>query len=161
MISLLMLAVLAMAPGDKDAKAAADTGPDLGGKWLIVYAEEKGRRIQSWEQMPATFKDGALVYEKDGKEQTINLKFGAHQTVKASGGKAEAGASGESDGVYIAAQDYLCLSLNGGTFTAGEKATGKDLKPIKPALGTDEPGNRPSGSDFNLILRKQRSGAEK
>jgi hypothetical protein len=161
MTSLLMLAALAMAPGDKDAKAAAETGPDLSGKWLIVYAEEKGRRIQSWEQMPATFKDGALVYEKDGKEQKIDLKFGPHQAVKATGGKAEGGTSGESDGVYIAAQDYLCVSLTGGTFTAGEKSSGKDLQPIKPKLGTDEPVNRPVGSDFILILRKQRSGTEK
>jgi hypothetical protein len=154
-----MVAVLAMAPGDQAAKAA--DGPDLGGKWLIVYAEEKGRRIQNWEQKQATFKDGALTYEKDGKELTINLKFGPHQTVKATGGKAEGGTSGESDGVYIAGQDYFCISLSGGTFTGGEKGSGKEPEARQAAAKADETNKGSSSGDFILILRKQRSGAEK
>lgn len=159
MSSLLMLAVLAMAPGDQAAKAAE--GPDLGGKWLIVYAEEKGRRIQNWEQKQATYKDGALTYEKDGKELTINLKFGPHQTVKATGGKAEGDTSGESDGVYIAGQDYFCISLSGGTFTGGEKGSGKEPAPKDATAKADETNKGTSSGDFILILRKQRSGTEK
>jgi hypothetical protein len=161
MTSLLMVAALAMAPGAPASKAAE--GPDLDGKWLIVYAEEKGRRSQNWEQKVGTFKDGALTYEKDGKELTINFKFGPHQTVKATGGKAEGGTSGESDGVYIAGQDYFCVSLSGGTFTGGEKGTSKDKdsEPKQPTAKADDTNKGNSSGDFILILRRQRSGTEK
>jgi hypothetical protein len=147
MSTLLLTAVLAAAPGQAPAAKAADAAPDLGGKWQIVYAEEKGRRIQSWERQAAAFKDGALTYERDGKEHTIHLKFGAHQTVKATGGKAEGGPSGESDGVYIASQDYVAISLSGGTFTGGDKGAKEGAE--------DKKGH--SSGDFILILRKQRA----
>ncbi len=135
MSPLFVAAVLAAVPA-ADQPASA---PDLNGGWLIVYAEEKGRRIQKWEQLKATVKDGALTYERDGKDFTISLKFGPGQTLKATtGGKDEAAA----EGVYIAGQDYLCVSLTGGAFAAA-----KDDKD-KPA--------KAGGPDFILILRKQR-----
>jgi hypothetical protein len=131
--TLLVAAVLSLGPGEEPVEKPAEAAPDVSGSWLIVYAEEKGRRIQKWEQVKATIKDGALTYDRDGKDYTINLKFGPGQTLKASVGKEDATASG----VYIAAQDYVCLSLSGGAFAAGEK---------KGA----------SSGDFILILRKQR-----
>lgn len=124
LVALLALAVVPVVRADD--KAGMD------GKWLIVYAEEGGKRNTSWESKVATLSDGTLSYELDGKKHEIKLKTGADQTLEATytegdkkGGK----------GVYIAARDYLCLSLN------GEKK---------------DDANKSSGS-FILILRRQRS----
>ncbi len=133
-MSALLMAALLAAPGADQPGAM----PNVEGKWLIVYAEEGGRRMNSWEQRVANLKDNTLTYERDGKEQQIHLKFGPHQTLKASTAKEDASAGG--DGVYIAGQDYLCLSLTSGNFTGGEKAQGAGS----------------SSGSFILILRRQR-----
>ena len=132
MTPLLLTVALAAAGGKPD-------GPDVEGKWLIVYAEEGGRRNTTWEQQVATLKGDTLSYSKEGEERSLRLKFGADQKLTASlsvGGKAAA--EGKSlDGVFIAGQDYLCLSLN------------------SPGKGGDAKagGAKPS---FILILRRQR-----
>jgi hypothetical protein len=139
-----MATVLALTPAEQPPARADAPGPDINGGWLIVYAEEKGRRIQKWEQSKVTAKDGALTYERDGKDFTITLKFGPHQTVKATtGGKDEA-----ANGVCIVGQDYLCLSLSGGAF--------KGVKEDKDKPKIEDPKGSHSSSDFILILRRQR-----
>jgi hypothetical protein len=143
MSALLMAAMLATVgaepPGEKKADVAM---PQVEGKWLIVYAEEGGRRMNSWEQRVATIKDDTLSYERDGKEQTIHLKFGPHQTLKAAARSGEDKADASGEGVYIAGQDYLSLSLETGNFGSGEKG--------------GEKGHGTSSGSFILILRKQR-----
>lgn len=42
--------------------AQDDAGPKLDGKWLVVYAEEGGRRNNAWEQRLATIEKDALTY---------------------------------------------------------------------------------------------------
>jgi hypothetical protein len=125
-MSALLLAV---------ALAAADDKPDLDGKWLIVYAEESGKRNTTWEQAVATVKGDMLSYEKTGEKRALKLTFGPDQTVKATvpPGARDVVAK-PLTGVAIVGQDYLCLSLN---------ADGK-----KPEKGS-------SGS-LILILRRQR-----
>ena len=140
MHSLLMTAVLVMVPGQQPGKDAFDASK-LDGKWLIVYAEEGGRRINNWEQRPATLKDGALTYERDGKDFTLTLKFGPTQTVKVTAPKKDDASEVNSDGVFIAGQDYLSVSLNSGTVTGA-----KDAKDKAPG----------SSGSFILILRRQR-----
>jgi hypothetical protein len=140
MSTLLMAAVLAAVGADK----ADATAPHVEGKWLIVYAEENSKRINSWEQHVATIKDNTLTYERDGKDVAIQLKFGPNQTLKASVAKDE---KSGGEGVYIAGQDYLSLSLTSGSLS-GEKEGGE-----KPAATTGE--GKSSGS-FILILRRQR-----
>lgn len=142
MSALLVAAVLSMAPAEEPAKQA-----DVSGSWLIVYAEEQGRRVQKWEQTKATLKDGAFTYERDGKDFTFNLKFGPQQTVKAS----VAGKDKAAEGVCIVGQDYLCLSLSGGPFAAGDAKTDKPKADEKPGK---------SSGDFILILRKQREAKQ-
>ena len=133
MFSLLL--TLTFAVGG-DEKAAA---PNVEGKWLIVYAEEGGRRNTTWEQRVATVKGDTLSYSKDGDDRSLRLTYGPLQTVKAtmSAGGKEAGDTGSMSGVFIAGQDYLCLSLNAGG-AKGEKAATK------------------SSGAFILILRRQR-----
>jgi uncharacterized protein (TIGR03067 family) len=118
------------------AASYAEDKPNLDGKWMVVYAEEGGRRNNAWEQRLATMKDDTLTYEDAGKKRTVQLKFGPHQTVEATR-TGEGGNEKPLHGVYVAAQDYLVISL--------EAAEGK-----KPP-----PGQRHSSGDFILILRKQ------
>jgi hypothetical protein len=121
MHSLLLTAVFVMVPGDQTGKDAFDASK-LDGKWLIVYAEEGGRRINNWEQRPATLKDGALTYERDGKDYTLTLKFGPNQTLKVTAPKKDDASEVNSEGVFIAGQDDLCLSLTSGTVTGAKDA---------------------------------------
>ena len=124
MIPLLMATAVLFGADDK--KEAA---PKVDGKWRIVYAEEGGRRNNSWEQKVATVNRDTLSYESDGKKRSLKLTFGPHQTVKAKGDR-------EFTGVYIHGQDYLCISLNN-------------------AKDASEGRGQSSGS-FILILRKMR-----
>jgi hypothetical protein len=111
----------------------ADAGPKLDGKWLVVYAEEGGRRNNAWEQQLATIKGPTLTYDDSGTQRTLQLKFGERQTVEAT----REGQEKPVRGVYVAGQDYLTLSLEA---PEGKKSNAKE---------------RGSSGDFILILRKQ------
>jgi hypothetical protein len=154
MSTLLMAAVLAAVAADQPGeRAAAGAMPNVQGKWLIVYAEEGGRRMNSWEQRVATIKDDTMTYERDGKEQAMHLTFGPHQTLKASAGKSAENTAGTGQGVYIAAQDYLCLSLASGNFTGGERGGAGAAGAAGAGQGQ---GHGTSSGKFILILRRQR-----
>jgi hypothetical protein len=153
MSPLLLIAVLALG-ADAGGEEAAPA-PKLDGKWLIVYAEEGGRRKNAWEQKQGTFQGNTLTYSEEGKEHTIKLMFGPHQTVKATMLDGEAG-TGDHSGVYIAAQDYFCLSLGGGSGKAA-KAPGGAGEAKEGAAA--EKGKGQSSGSFILILRRQRAGA--
>jgi hypothetical protein len=138
--TLLLVSLLAL---------GAEESPAIQGKWMIVYAEEGGRRNNSWEQRQATVTDDTLKYEAEGKEHSISLKFGPHQTVEATG------AGGRSHrGVYIAGRDYLCISMESGRFGASTRGEGQE-KGARTSAG----GREKSSGSFILILRRQRSGA--
>jgi hypothetical protein len=129
MTALVMAVALAASAPEKDAP------PNIDGKWLIVYAEEGGKRNTTWEQRVATAEKNTLSYSKDGDDRSVKLEFGAKQTLKASlkaGGKD----LGSLSGVFISGQDYLCLSLN-------------------PDMAKEGASSTSSGA-FILILRKQR-----
>ena len=155
MYSLYLMAALAV-HAEAPAEVAA---PKLEGKWLIVYAEEGGRRNNAWEQQQAKFKDGTLSYATEGKEQAIKVTFGPKNTVKAmvSGttkakkedvSKEEEGGSSSYTGVYIAGQDYFCLSLD-------KKGDAKKQVSARPTAEAEKTEGA-KGSSFILILRRQR-----
>ena len=160
MYSLYLMAALVV-PAEAPAEVAA---PKLEGKWLIVYAEEGGRRNNAWEQQQAKFKDGTLTYAQEGKEQAIKVTFGPHNTLKAmvSGStkgkkedvsKEEGGESRSYTGVYIAGQDYFCLSLD--KKGAAKKEAGKEEVSARGTAEADK-AEGAKGSSFILILRRQR-----
>ena len=122
MIQLLMATAVLVGANER-----AEDAPKVEGKWRIVYAEEGGRRNNTWEQQMANVEGNKISYESEGKKLSIKLTFGPHQTVKAEGEK-------EYSGVYIHGQDFLCLSLN-------------DAKDPDKARGE-------SSASFILILRK-------
>jgi hypothetical protein len=161
MYSLFLMAAFVV-PAEAPADVAA---PKLEGKWLIVYAEEGGRRNNAWEQQQAKFKDGTLVYAQEGKEQAIKVTFGPHNTLKAmvSGStkgkkedvsKEEAGGESRAyTGVYIAGQDYFCLSLDK-KGDAKKEARKEEVSARRTAEADKAEGVK--GSSFILILRRQR-----
>jgi hypothetical protein len=134
---LLVAAVVALGAGPGIGGGAG--GPE--GKWLIVYAEQGGRRNNAWEQRVAVIKGDVLSYEAEEKERSMQLSFGPNQTLTAKVSEEGKGAKTHK-GVYIAGQDYLCISL----VTGDGKAKG---------AGAGE-GSRSSG-DFIVILRRQRA----
>lgn len=130
--------------------------PALDGKWLIVYAEEGGRRNNAWEQRVATIKGDTLSYEAEEKRRSMQLTFGPNQTLSAK--VAGEGKAKIHKGVYIAAQDYLCISLvTGGKAKdagAGAAAAGAGQA---PAAAAQKGGAHHSSGDFIVILRRQRA----
>jgi hypothetical protein len=128
--------------------AVADAAPKLDGKWLIVYAEEGGRRNNSWETQVATVSGETLSYEAGGKKYSLQMKFGPNQTLKATVSGSEGKDKAAQSGVYIAGQDYLCISLNPEGAEKGKEAAATATK------GADDKGT--SSGSFILIFRKQR-----
>ena len=155
MLSLVVAAAFAV-----PAEAKAET-PKLDGKWLIVYAEEGGRRNNAWEQQQATFKGNTLTYSREGNTQALELTFGPHQTVKAkmTGSAKEKKEEGETkahSGVCIAGQDYFCLSLEGEG--GAKKGVREKAKESLRAAAADIA--KPTGGTFILILRRQRAAKD-
>jgi hypothetical protein len=134
---LLVAAVVAVSAGP--GMAGGDGGAE--GKWLIVYAEQGGRRNNAWEQRVAVVKGDVLSYEAEEKERSLKLSFGPNQTLTAKVSE-DGKAAKTHKGVYIVGQDYLCISLVTGDGKG--KAAGAGEAP------------RSSG-DFIVILRRQRS----
>lgn len=129
MSTLLLTAVLALGAGEEKAKGGAAAAAE--GKWLIVYADEGGRRNNAWENRPALLSKGVLSYKtEDDKKRSMKLHFGQHQKLEVTVGSGEKAKA--KSGVYILGQDYLCISLSRG----GDAHT--------------------SSGDFILILRRQR-----
>ncbi len=142
MNTLLVTAVLALGAADEPAKKDA---PALDGKWVIVYAEEGGRRNNSWEQRQATIKGDTLSYEAEGEERAYRLTFGPNQALTVTGTDKD---KKSLKGVCIVAQDYICISL----ITGGKGTGGKEPGAEKDA----GPPKHKSSGDFILILRRQR-----
>jgi len=141
----LLLAVVLAAGAEGQA-----VPPQVEGRWLITYVEEDGRRETSWEQRVATVKGNTLSFSKESEVRRLQLTFGPRQTLKASISTTAKESSQERKessergarsmtGVCIAAQDYLCISLE------GANVSGKEAKDRK----------RSSGS-YILIMRRQR-----
>jgi hypothetical protein len=163
-VSTLLLATLLLTGGEPQSDAAPATAPNVAGKWLIVYAEQHGRRSNAWEQQQATIEGNTLSYEAEGKQHSLKLHFGQHQTIRVTGsqggeGGGDRGSSHERHGVYIAGQDYLCISLEGGRGGAGRAARGgaeeQEPRQQEGQEGADKGHGHSSGA-FILILRRQR-----
>jgi len=146
---------------DPATPAAQAHTPHVEGKYLIVYSEEGGHRNTAWEQKVATVHDNTLSYEREGRKHSLQLHFGPHQTLRASlsGAGASEGAEKESaahgreyHGVYIASQQYLCLSLNR---EHGHREGGGEGRNRSGASASGA-GHGTSSGSFILILRRQR-----
>jgi hypothetical protein len=158
MSTLVLAVLLAASASDQPGAGGAQATPRVEGKWLIQYAEEGGRRNNAWEQRQATIRGNTLSFEQDGREQTIQLTFGPNQTLRATAGRGQGGdgqgagqsfgtLTGTHSGVFIAAQEFLCISLN--------KTTGRGTEGTQGQASADK-GQGDSSGAFILILRRQR-----
>src|SRR5262249_30658932 len=134
--ALLMVSMLALAADE----SAASSSAAIQGRWQIVYAEEGGRRDNSWEQRQATISGDTLKYEADGREHSIELKLGQQQALEASesGGKSHRG-------VYIVGRDYLCISLESGRFGSANRGEAQER-------GTAKAGGRERSSGSFILI---------
>ncbi len=159
MTTLLVTAALALGYGEG---VKGGGGGRADGKYLIVYAEEGGRRNNAWEQRQATLSKGVLRYEAEGgKKRSLKLKFGPGQTLEATfSGGGGAGTGITRRGVYVLSQDYLVISLGKGRGKKGAAAPGggRELATREAAQETFVGAGTDHGSsgDFILILRRQR-----
>jgi hypothetical protein len=155
---LWVAVVLAIAAGE--ARAQAGKG-GIEGKWLILYAEEGGRRENSWENRQATVAGNVLSYEGEGgKKLSLTLKVGKGQTVEATSSD-----GGTLKGVYILGQDYLCLSVSKGGKMKKAATGGAPVEPVPVTAGAPAPqagegAGHGSSGDFILILRRVRGQAK-
>ena len=137
MRTLLATAWIALGIGAFPAAGGEGDKPSLDGKWLIVYAEEGGRRNNAWEQRLATIKADNLSYQAEEKTRSMQLTFGPNQTLTAK--VTSDGKDKTFKGVCIVGQDYVCISLAAGGKSKDAEAQAK---------------HRSSG-DFIVILRRQ------
>jgi len=144
-----MTALVVLTASAGRTRAGEADKPALDGKWLIVYAEEGGRRNNAWEQRVATVKGNTLSYEAEEKQRSMQLTLGPNQTVSA---KVEGKAH---KGVYIAGQDYLCISLVTGAKKKGAETGATAVEPTVAAAAAQKGGGHHSSGDFILILRRQ------
>lgn len=148
---LLATAFIALGIGAFPAVGGEGDGPALDGKWLVVYAEEGGRRNNAWEQRVATIKGDQLSYQAEEKTRSLQLTFGPNQTLTAK--ISSDGKDKTLKGVCIVGQDYLCISLvTGGKAKDTGKGASTDTERTAAAQG--EKKHRSSG-DFIVILRRQ------
>ena len=147
---LLASALVLLSAGAMRLAGGEDGNAMVDGKWLIVYAEEGGRRNNAWEQRVATIKGATLSYEAEDKQRSMHLTFGPHQTLSAK--VTDDGKAKTHKGVYIASQDYLCLSL----VTGKAKGAGAAAPESTTAVAAQKDGAHHSSGDFILILRRQR-----
>jgi hypothetical protein len=152
-MGIVLLTAALLGGVDYPKSQAADL--NLDGKWTIVYAEKHGQRNNSWEQQLATFQGNSLSFDEAGKQQTLQLDFGRDQTLKATlgnnaqAGKNEATAAKQHEGVYIASQDYLCISLKSAKHDGAAAAEEQEAK-------KDDKSSGHSSGSFILVLRRQR-----
>lgn len=164
-------------PRKDDGKMAMQK---IDGDWTVTYAEMDGKKLEGKGFTQVTIKNNVVTCKHDGKEKSWHLHFGPHHMVRCTeqtDGKTTADAIQEKrdpadkghhthHGIYIASQEYFCLSMHKGRdhrhFTATERRDGEQRKDEK---GKDQPGTAahfggehgPHGAHFVLILHRSSS----
>jgi len=141
----------------------------LDGAWTVTYAELDGKKIEGKGFTQVTIKNNVVTCRHDGKEKTWRLEFGPHHMVRCTeqiDGKVsldnEKRDSGEKSqhthyGVYVASQEYFCLSMHKGhdrrSFGSTERREGQ----AQPGSGLRFGDQAPHAGHFVLILQRASS----
>jgi len=145
---------------------------NLDGQWTVVYAEMEGKREEPKGFTQVTIQGNTVTCRHEGKERSWKLEFGPHNlircteqtqgTASATPAQAPAGGSYTHHGVYIAAQDYFCLSLNKGadmrhlTFTGTQQGT---AQPGQAGATPPTTGNQQQGAQQQRTSQPGQPGA--
>lgn len=184
-MSLLLVSIALMVPALGQDTGRATQGKDgtmpmvkLDGNWTVTYAEMDGKKIDTKSYTQVTIRGNTVTCKCDGKEHSWRLEFGPHNLIRCAeqidgkttttDSKLEPGSKGHHThhGVYIASQEFFCLSMNKGhdhrNFTSGAEQGGRQGEEQRQAQPQPGAGPRfgsnhqPHGAHFVLIL--QRSG---
>jgi len=150
------------------------------GQWEVVYIEMDGKKVENKNFANVTIQGNKLTCRHEGKEKTWTLEFGPHHRVRAEETTAGASTTGStsnnstandrtsgthdrfSHGVYIAAKDYLCFSMNHGRDTTGgtgREAGATNNNANNPTTSTESSRDHGAyGSHFVLILHRGGTG---
>jgi hypothetical protein len=143
---------------------------NLDGQWTVQYAEMDGKVIENKSVANVTIKGNVVTCKHEGKEKSWRLEFGPHHMVRCMeeiDGKATSDGTSNSNtsakgyhshhGVYIAGQQYFCLSMNKGRdmrhLTTGVEQNQQQPRNAQPAQAFGS-GHGPHGSAFILILHR-------
>ncbi len=175
----------------------------IDGEWTAVYVEMDGKKLESKGFTNVSIKNNVVTCNHDGKAKSWRLEFGPHHMVRSTEQDGERTGTSTSTqegtqnnnqaanqpndrnnqgiksghthyGVYVASQDYLCLSFDKGSdhrFRAGEGREGTrpgtqtGTQPgagAQPPQGTQigtQPGTQPGGTQPGAQPRQQQPGA--
>jgi uncharacterized protein (TIGR03067 family) len=94
-------------------------GATLDGKWVVVYAEREGKKMDLDGKVEVTIKDNVVSYkDKEGKEHSIRLRLGPRFTFWVMGRDDKDDDKGGRlrdrihHGVYVLSNEHLALSVN-------------------------------------------------
>lgn len=150
----------------------------IDGQWTVVYAEMEGKALAEKSVVSLTIQNNVVTCKHDGKEMSWRLSFGPNHTVFAtdltnSGGKDPVKEPRVPDahthrGVYIASQEYLCLSFDKGPFAKEDRIKERDRQDVQDRPGAQgqaqiQPqfdGKMPYGSSLVFILRRGNSSGK-
>lgn len=138
----------------------------IDGEWTAVYVEMDGKKVENKNFSNVTIRNNVVTCRHDGKEKTFRLEFGPHHMIRcteqgndnAITEPTEQRGTHTHHGVYVASQDYFCVSLNKGTDrrfsgSSGAVEDGKGRGIQKGAMDRWE-GHGLYGSDMVIILRR-------
>lgn len=163
-------------PGQTTTQQRKGQPQSIDGDWTVVYVEVDGKKQEMKSYNNVKISNNVVTCNHDGKEKSWKLEFGPHHMVRSTeiDSNRDSRTQNTSDksgythhGVYIAGQDYLCISCMKGrdqrTISSDGKLRqqanqGQDVVQTGGQSGTDGwQSQYPVGSEFVLILR--RSGA--
>jgi len=145
----------------------------IDGDWTPVYVEIEGKKIDNKDFTHVTIKNNVVSCRYDGKVNTYRLEFGPHHMVRCTeGDKTNTTTTKDKQdahthyGVYIASQDFFCISLDKGMDKRFDALPGtgnntKDRDNQLKAQGRWEGQSGPHGSAMVFVLRRSGTvGAE-
>jgi len=145
--------------GQSDGKAPV---VKLDGDWKVVYAEMAGKIADNKNFANIKIKNNVVTCKHEGKEKTFRLEFGPHHMIRCTMQEGERTITQPTEqrvppthhGVYIASQEYFCLSLNKGPDRRfGNREDAKERLALPRAPESWE-GHQPHGCDLVIILQR-------
>jgi len=162
----LAFPVLAQDPSQPQGKGNQNLpAVKLDGEWTVTYAEMDGKKIDTKGITQVMIKNDVVTCKHEGVEKSWRLQFGPHHMVRCTeqiDGKSSVDKTQHTHhGMYIASQEYFCLSMNKGmdqrNFTTGQGREDAPQKERNPQAGTQQQRfgeTTPTGANFVLILHR-------
>ena len=164
----LALSFVGQDPGQTSTQLRKGQPLSIDGDWTVVYVEIDGKKQEGKAYSNVSIKNNVATCNHDGKQKTWKLDFGPHHMLRSTEVDESQNIADKSNhthhGVYIAGQDFLCISCMKGRDQRTISSDGKlrqqanqvqDVVQASEQKGADGWQTQyPVGSDFVLILRR-------